>query len=237
MVIGDNTPVWSDLGQTAVGTHKMMGARQSWCGSDVYGESCPPEELFGLGMGVPGHESVRRYASDNSSEMFGMGEENMFGQVMFPNIKRADYATNPLSGVGQVLFPNIKRADYAVNPLSGFGTVRIPDMDSMGTVRIPDMDSMGTVRVPDGSNAFDGMGTMRIPDVDNFGYLAQDATTPPPGAAKAFIGNWGLAPWIATAVLLGGAYFAKGNLKTILSGMGVVAGGMGAVQLVGKLTK
>jgi hypothetical protein len=230
MVVGDNTPVWSDLGQTQSVRHRLPGRRQSACGSDVYGDSCPPEELFGLGMGVPGHENSYRYASDNSSEMFGMGEDAVFGQVMFPNIKRADYAVNPLSGFGQVLFPNIKRADYAVNPLSGFGTVRIPDTDSLGTVR-----------VPDSSDAFSGMGTVRIPDMDSFGFLGQEApATNPPGAtagAKQFIGNWGLAPWLAAAALLGGAYFAKGNLKTILSGMGVVAGGMGAVQLVGKLTK
>jgi hypothetical protein len=231
MVVGDNTPVWSDLGQTQSVRHKLPGRPQSWCGSDVYGESCPPEELFGLGMGVPGHENVMRYASDNSSEMFGMGEDAVFGQV---------------------LFPNIKRADYAINPLSGLGTVRIPDTDSLGTVRVPDssdaFNGLGQVLFPNikradyAINPLSGFGTVRIPDMDSFGYMGQDATpaTTAPGAAagtKAFIGNWGLAPWLAAAALLGGAYFAKGNLKALLQGMGVVAGGMGAVQLVGKLTK
>ena len=30
-------------------------------------------------------------------------------------------------GMGQILFPGIKRPDYAVNPLSGMGTERVPD--------------------------------------------------------------------------------------------------------------
>jgi len=59
----------------------------------------------------------------------------------------------PTSGLGQILFPGVKRPDYATNPLSGFGTVRIPDQDELkglGTVRIPDQDpSLGTVRIPD----------------------------------------------------------------------------------------
>lgn len=83
----------------------------------------------------------------------------------------------PLSGMGlgQVLFPGIKRPDYAVNPLSGMGTVRIPDTEELrglGTVRIPDQDSMGTVRIPDTEMV--GVGADIVTDEEMVG--ADDAT-------------------------------------------------------------
>jgi hypothetical protein len=228
MVIGDSTPVWSDLGQTATVRHRIPGRRQGYC-PDVYGDDCPAEELFGLGtvripdqdsmgqvmfpnikradyavnplsgFGVPGHDAIQRFSDDNSSEMFGLGED--------------------VFGVGQVLFPNIKRADYAVNPLSGLGTVRIPDTESMGTVRIPDADSFGTVRVPDDSNAFAG-------------YFGQEA---PAAGFKAQFSAWNGAGVLATALLYGASMFAKGGLKEGLRVASYVAGGMTAVGLTKKL--
>lgn len=50
------------------------------------------------------------------------------------------------SSIGQVLFPNIKRADYAVNPLSGMGTVREADTASIGD---EEMEGLGVPVIPD----------------------------------------------------------------------------------------
>ncbi len=75
-------------------------------------------------------------------------------------------------GLGQVLLPQIKRPDYAVNPLSNFGTVRVPDTSEIGTVRVPDTSEIGTVRVPDTSE----IGTVRIPDYEMEGGVGQEET-------------------------------------------------------------
>jgi hypothetical protein len=119
-----------------------------------------------------------------------------------------------LFGMDNVLFPGISRPDYAVNPLSGFGTVRIPDNESMGTVRIPDNESMG--------------------------WFGQDAaaSAPTTSAATPSHGmNGGVAGWVAAALLLGGAYFAKGGLKNLLNGAGIVAAGVSSVGLVSRFLK
>lgn len=50
------------------------------------------------------------------------------------------------SSIGQVLFPGIKRADYAVNPLSGMGTVRESDTATIGD---DDMEGLGVPVIPD----------------------------------------------------------------------------------------
>jgi hypothetical protein len=51
---------------------------------------------------------------------------------------------------GQVLFPNIKRENYAINPLSGMGQERIPDNANA-------FSGLGQERIPDNANAFAGM--------------------------------------------------------------------------------
>ena len=72
-----------------------------------------------------------------------------------------------------VLFPNIRRSDYAVNPLSGLGTVRVPDTQSLGQVRLfenQDLVGLGTVRVPDSQ----GIGTVRVPDTASVATAEDD---------------------------------------------------------------
>lgn len=50
------------------------------------------------------------------------------------------------SSIGQVLFPGIKRADYAVNPLSGLGTVREADTALLGD---DEVEGLGVPVIPD----------------------------------------------------------------------------------------
>ena len=164
MVVSDVTPVWGNLGQTHPLSHKMPGARQSYCPSDVYDEAS---------------------GCTNDEELFGMDN---------------------------VMFPGIHRPDYAVNPLSGFGTVRIPDTESMGTVRIPDTESMGW-----------------------FGQAATAPAGPAPASMPSHDSGMALGGWAAAAVLLGGAYFLKGNLKSLSQGAGTVALGMSIVGLANRL--
>lgn len=79
-------------------------------------------------------------------------------------------------GDSAILFPGVRRPDYAVNPLSGFGTVRIPDRDGIGQVRLfenQDMVGLGTVRVPDNS----GIGTVRVPDNSGIGAEGDEDVT------------------------------------------------------------
>src|SRR3990172_1733482 len=100
MIVGEETPVWSNLGQTATHPRRVPGRRYSYCPSDAFEEECQdPNNPYG----------------GSSMELFGLGQG-----VLFPDVQRPDYAVNPLSGMGQgVMFPDVQRPDYAVNPLSG----------------------------------------------------------------------------------------------------------------------
>lgn len=71
-----------------------------------------------------------------------------FGKIVLPDTSTiGDTQRVPdTSSIGQVLFPGIKRADYAVNPLSGFGTVREADTASIGD---DDVEGLGVPVIPD----------------------------------------------------------------------------------------
>ena len=130
-----------------------------------------------------------------------------------------------LFGLGQgVLFPEVSRPDYAVNPLSGEmgvpGFERTPgyrmmydnasEVFGLGQARIPDQDELrglGMVRIPDGESLGQGL-DLKSPDI-----------------------------WVALAAtgMIAGSFWAKGNVKEILRGIGIVVGGISATNLVAKM--
>lgn len=198
MVVDDRAPVWSNLGQTSFHPRRVPGARYSYCPADAFEESCQdPNNPYG----------------GSSMDLFGLGN------VLFPNVPRADYAVNPLSSIGNVMFPNVPRADYAVNPLSG------PMQERMAYENSSEMFGIGTVRVPE-TEGFDGMGTIRVPDAQGFdGLGAIDLKGPE---------MWTL---LAAVALVGGSFYTKGNVKDILRGLGIVVGGIGAASVVNKISQ
>lgn len=125
MVIGEGTPVWSNLGQTASHPRRLPGARYSYCPADAFEEACQdPDNPYG----------------GPASELFGLGQG-----VLFPDIERPDYAVNPLSAIGVPGFERVpgERMMYDnSSEMFGLGQQRIPDTESLGTVRIPDAEEL-----------------------------------------------------------------------------------------------
>ena len=127
MVIGESTPVWQNLGQTGFHPRRLPGVRGAYCPSDAFEEACQdPNNPYG----------------GSSMDLFGLGQG-----VLFPDVRRPDYAVNPLSGgMGVPGFERVQgeRMMYDnSSELFGLGQQRIPDTESLGIVRIPDSESLG----------------------------------------------------------------------------------------------
>jgi len=85
MVVGDATPVWSDLGQTMPVGHRPPGRQMTYCPADAFEEECqdpdnpyggPANELFGVGtIRIPdSQDSLGQVRLMQDQELAGFGQ-------------------------------------------------------------------------------------------------------------------------------------------------------------------
>jgi hypothetical protein len=120
------------------------------------------DKLFHVGMSGYGLGQARIPDQDT---LVGWG----LGQERIPDTS---------TSFGQVLFPNIKRDNYAINPLSGMGQERIPDNANA-------FNGMGQERIPDNANAFAGMEKV-VTEEELLGDMGQEESSGAEGDSAVF---------------------------------------------------
>lgn len=224
MMLGEETPVWVNLGQTMSTPRRLPGARDVFCPSGIFQSSCPPDsgafmspegELFGVDrldeQGTPTALPGARFSEH---------DDNIFGLNQGPRVVPTDWR---FSGMGQG--PRIEPADWQFEGLGqelvreGF---RYPDQAPRIVPESFQFSDVGQERVPDDWQ----MGQQRIPDTEWFSGMGAHNGGVSPGNI------WAL---VLGAAGVGGSFLLKNDLQGIVRGLGLVVGGVSLAGIISDL--